>query len=77
MDRPGHTKAGRIFVLRHVRVWGLAYEIVWTRAFAISFGNTLLSLSTVVSVYLGGLALGAAAATRVQRTSRFALPVRE
>ena len=48
---------------------GLAYETVWIRAFAISFGNTLFSFSTVISVYLGGLALGAAAAGRM-RTRR-------
>jgi spermidine synthase len=39
---------------------GLAYETVWIREFANSFGNTLLAFSTVVSVYLGGLAIGAA-----------------
>ena len=48
---------------------GLAYETVWIRAFAISFGNTVLSFSTVISVYLGGLALGAGAAGRM-RTRR-------
>lgn len=39
---------------------GLIYETVWIRAFALSFGSTLLSFSTVVSVFLGGLAIGAA-----------------
>jgi spermidine synthase len=48
---------------------GLAYETAWIRAFTTSFGNTLLSFSTVISVYLGGLALGAAAGGRF-RTRR-------
>jgi spermidine synthase len=38
---------------------GLVYEIVWIRLFSISFGNTAQALSTVLSVFLGGLALGA------------------
>lgn len=43
---------------------GLAYETAWIRAFTLSFGTTLLSFSTVISVYLGGLALGATGAGR-------------
>ena len=38
---------------------GLVYEIVWIRLFSIAFGNTAQALSTVLSVFLGGLALGA------------------
>jgi|SRR5579871_2029673 len=45
---------------------GLIYETVWIRAFALSFGNTLLSFSTVISVFLGGLAIGAAIAGRLR-----------
>ena len=37
----------------------LVYEIVWIRLFSISFGNTAQALSTLLSVFLGGLALGA------------------
>ncbi len=48
---------------------GLIYETVWIRAFALSFGNTLLSFSTVISVFLGGLALGATLGGRL-RTDR-------
>jgi spermidine synthase len=45
---------------------GLIYETVWIRAFALSFGNTLLSFSTVISVFLGGLAIGAALGGRLR-----------
>jgi spermidine synthase len=38
---------------------GLIYETVWIRQFALSFGSTTLSFSTVISVFVGGLALGA------------------
>ena len=44
---------------------GLIYETVWIRAFALSFGNTLLSFSTVISVFLAGLALGATLGGRI------------
>lgn len=37
---------------------GLAYELVWVRMLALSFGSTTLSFSTVIAVFLGGLALG-------------------
>jgi spermidine synthase len=43
---------------------GLIYETVWIRAFALSFGNTLLSFSTVLSIFLAGLAIGASFVAR-------------
>ncbi len=44
----------------------MVYETVWIRYFAISFGSTLLSFSTVIAVYLGGLAIGAACADNLR-----------
>jgi hypothetical protein len=43
----------------------LIYEIVWIRLFSISFGNTAQAMSTVLSVFLGGIAAGAAGARRL------------
>lgn len=37
---------------------GLLYEVVWTRIFGLIFGNTTLAISTVLSAYFLGLALG-------------------
>jgi len=37
---------------------GLVYEIVWTRIFGLVFGNTTLAISTVLSAFMLGLALG-------------------
>lgn len=37
----------------------LAYQIAWTRQFAILFGTTELALATVLAAYMGGLAFGA------------------
>ncbi|MFO7888891.1 MAG: fused MFS/spermidine synthase [bacterium] len=37
---------------------GLLYEVVWTRIFGLIFGNTTLAVSTVLSAYMLGLALG-------------------
>ena len=43
----------------------LVYETVWIRLFTLSFGSTAAAFSTVVAVYLGGLATGAALAGRI------------
>ena len=37
---------------------GLIYQVVWTRQLTLVFGTTLHSISTVVAVFMGGLALG-------------------
>jgi len=37
---------------------GLVFEEVWTRELTLIFGSTTLALSTVLSVFMGGLALG-------------------
>ncbi len=39
---------------------GLIYEVVWTRLLALSFGSSILAVSTVLTAFMGGLALGAA-----------------
>ena len=53
---------------------GLAYELLWTRLLALSFGSTTLSLSTVLAVFFGGLGAGSWLAGR--RASALAWPVR-
>ena len=37
---------------------GLVYEVLWTRRFGLSFGNTTLAATVVLSAFMGGLALG-------------------
>ncbi len=37
---------------------GLIYEIVWMRKLTLAFGSTVHAVSTVLAVYMGGLALG-------------------
>lgn len=37
---------------------GLIYEILWTRRLNLTFGHSILAVSTVVTAYMGGLALG-------------------
>ncbi|MEE9216631.1 MAG: fused MFS/spermidine synthase [Anaerolineales bacterium] len=37
---------------------GLIYQVVWTRRLTLVFGTTLHSVSAVVAVFMGGLALG-------------------
>ena len=38
---------------------GLMYQVVWSRLLVLVFGSTTLALSMVLSVFMGGLALGA------------------
>ncbi|MBS2034409.1 fused MFS/spermidine synthase [bacterium] len=37
---------------------GLLYEILWTRRLTLVFGHSILAVSTVVTTYMGGLAIG-------------------
>lgn len=37
---------------------GLVYEVVWARMLTVIFGTTLFAVSTVLSAYMAGLALG-------------------
>jgi len=37
---------------------GLVYQVVWTRLLILVFGSTVLGISTIVTAFLGGLALG-------------------
>jgi spermidine synthase len=51
----------------------LVYEVVWTRLLTLQLGHTVAAASTVLAAFMGGLALGAAAAGRflsARRVSR-------
>jgi spermidine synthase len=37
---------------------GLIYQVVWTRALSLIFGHTTFAISTVITAFMGGLALG-------------------
>lgn len=57
---------------------GLVYEIVWSKVLSTTLGNSLFAISTVVSAFFGGLALGAfllgpPLARRPDRIRRYAL----
>jgi len=39
--------------------FALVYEVSWVRAMSLQFGSTTLAVSTVVTIFMGGLALGA------------------
>ena len=50
---------------------GLLFEVLWTRELGLVFGSTTLAMSTVLSVFMGGLALGSYLCGRmVARISR-------
>ncbi len=53
---------------------GLIYEIVWTRKLGFTFGSTALALSSCLTVYLAGIALGSylsgRIADRIERPGR-------
>ncbi|MFQ5444791.1 MAG: hypothetical protein ACE5EK_09260, partial [Nitrospinales bacterium] len=39
-------------------ITGLIYEVVWTRLLTLVMGNTHYSVATVLTAFMGGLALG-------------------
>src|SRR5215467_1972678 len=43
----------------------LIYQVVWTRLLVLVFGSTTIATSTVLAVFMGGLALGSYLAGRV------------
>jgi spermidine synthase len=44
---------------------GLVYEIVWARQLVLVFGNTTQAVSTILTGFFGGLAIGAAVGGRI------------
>ncbi|MBI2877502.1 MAG: fused MFS/spermidine synthase, partial [Candidatus Tectomicrobia bacterium] len=44
---------------------GLIYEVVWTRMLTLVIGNTVFSVTTVLTAFMGGLALGSYLAGRL------------
>src|SRR5207249_11812623 len=46
-------------------VSGLVYEVIWLRYLTLVFGVTIYAVSTVLTVFMGGLALGGYLAGRV------------
>jgi spermidine synthase len=52
----------------------LVYEVAWARSLSLVFGGSHLAVTTVLAVYMGGLALGSALVGR--RADRVANPVR-
>lgn len=43
---------------------GLVYQVLWTRRLTLTFGHTVLAVSTVLTAFMGGLALGSMMAGR-------------
>lgn len=44
----------------------LIYEVVWTRALSIILGSTTYALSTMLSTFMAGLAIGGFIGGRIQ-----------
>ena len=53
--------------------FALIYEVSWVRAMSLQFGSTTLAVSTVVTLFMGGLALGAWIAGKM--ADRFSNPL--
>jgi spermidine synthase len=53
---------------------GLVYEVLWTRILSFSFGHTTYAVTTVLAVFMGGLALGSRYLGRI--ADRVASPLR-
>jgi spermidine synthase len=48
----------------------LIYQVVWTRLLTLFFGSTILAVSTVLAVFMGGLAIGSALLGKKADTAR-------
>lgn len=75
---PGNTSRTYILVLAFFflsGMCGLVYEIVWTRMLGLIMGNTTFSITTVLTSFMGGLALGSYLAGRWIDRSRNPLRV--
>src|SRR5690242_10435494 len=44
---------------------GLVYEVVWSRQLVLVFGNTTQAVSTILTGFFGGMAIGAAVGGRL------------
>lgn len=53
-----HRKLQFMFLLSGATA--LVYQVVWTRLLTLFFGSTILAVSTVLAVFMGGLAIGSA-----------------
>lgn len=63
LDVVAHMMIGRKHTVIYVSFFfsgasALMYEIIWTRYFTITFGSTTYSITTVLTAYMAGLALG-------------------
>jgi spermidine synthase len=67
-----HRKLQFLFLLSGATA--LVYQVVWTRLLTLFFGSTILAVSTVLAVFMGGLAIGAALLGRM--ADRTAEPLR-
>ncbi|MFH1146180.1 MAG: fused MFS/spermidine synthase [Pseudomonadota bacterium] len=57
VNQPGFQKA--VLVLFFLSgATGLIYEVLWAKLFSLVFGSTILSVTTTITVFLGGLAFG-------------------
>ena len=54
---------------------GLIYQVVWTRSLTLLFGSTTLAVSTVLTAFMAGLALGSWLFGRFADRRRKALPL--
>jgi len=75
---PDNTRRVRILVLSFFFLsgaCGLVYEVVWTRMLGLIMGSTTFSITTVLTSFMGGLALGSYLAGRWIDRSRNPLGV--
>jgi spermidine synthase len=65
-----------LFAIFVINFLSLVYQVVWVRKIMVIFGTTALSISTVLTVFLGGIALGGYLGgiwiRRVEKKYRFA-----
>jgi spermidine synthase len=68
------ARAGLLSIFLLSGAGGLVYQVVWSRTLTLVFGSTTQGVATVLAAFMGGLALGSWAASRVG--DRIAAPLR-
>ena len=65
-DKPGNSmilKDKRLIYFGIVMITSMIYEVAWVRMFTLNFGITVYVSSVVIAAFMGGISIGAYAAT--------------
>lgn len=74
-ERRGFAAAVILFCFLLSGLSSLIYEVLWMRMLIVIFGSTTFAISTVLTAFVGGLALGSFVFGRIIDGSRHPIPI--